>query len=55
MESDQDLLYQYKVAWAFSQASEEILAFVEDMKQTEEALIKKQNGETINKLREAVS
>lgn len=53
--SDKDLLYQYKTAWAFAQAAEEILAFVQKMQEEAEALTKKEKGEVENKLRDAVS
>ena len=49
--SDETLLYEYKVAWAFAQAAEEILGFVKEMEETFDYLTKKQNGEVIDKLR----
>jgi hypothetical protein len=53
--SDKDLLYQYKTAWAFAKAAEEILAFVQEAQETGEKLVKKQRGEEIDKLRTSLS
>lgn len=53
--SDKDLLYQYKTAWAFAQAAEEILSFVQKLQEEAEHLTKKEKGELVDKLREAVS
>ena len=55
VQSDKELLYEYKVAWAFAQAAEEILQFVDKMLEEAEALTKKEKGEIKDKLREAVS
>jgi len=46
-------LYATKTAWAFADASEQILALIENMVVEAEALTKKEKGEIINKLREA--
>lgn len=53
--NDKDLLYQYKTAWAFAQAAEEILAFVQEAEETGEKLLKKQKGEEVDKLRTSLS
>ena len=55
VKSDKDLLYQYKTAWAFAQAAEEILAFVQEAEETGKKLLAKQRGEDKDKLRESVS
>ena len=55
VKSDQDLLYEYKVAWAFARASEEILQFVEKVIDEASHLTKKEKGEITDPLREAVS
>lgn len=40
--------YEYVVAWGFSQASDEILKFVDQMVEEAEALEKKEKGEVDN-------
>ena len=55
VKNDKDLLYQYKTAWAFAQAAEEILAFVQEAEETGAKLIKKQKGEEVDKLRTSLS
>ena len=52
-DSDEKYLYATKTAWAFADASEQILALIENMVVEAEALTKKEKGEIINKLREA--
>jgi len=42
-----------KTAWAFAQASEQILAFTTNMIEEAEALTKKEKGEAKDKLRES--
>lgn len=53
-ESDEDLLYRYKVAWAFAQAAEQILAFLDQMVEQEKGLTAKEKGEVVNKLKESM-
>ena len=53
--NDKELLYQYKTAWAFAQAAEEIIAFVEEAEETGKKLLKKQRGEEVDKLKESLS
>jgi hypothetical protein len=53
--TDEDLLYKYKTAWAFAQASEQILSFISQMIEEAEALTKKEQGEVTNRLREGLS
>jgi hypothetical protein len=55
VKSDKDLLYQYKTAWAFAQAAEEIIAFIEEADQTGKKLVAKQKGEEVDKLRTSIS
>ena len=52
-ESDEKYLYAMKTAWAFAQASEQILAFTTNMIEEAEALTKKEKGEAKDKLRES--
>lgn len=52
---DGELLYEYKLGWAFAQASSEILLLVEKMVEEAEAITKKEKGENEDKLRKAVS
>ena len=47
--SDEELLYQYKVAWGFAQAADEILKFVESAKDKVDFYLKKERGEVTNK------
>lgn len=54
-ESDEDLLYRYKVAWAFAQASEQLLSFIDSMIEQEKGLTAKEKGEVVNKLAESMS
>ena len=42
-----------KTAWAFAQASEQILAFTAKMIEEAEAITKKEKGELVDKLRES--
>ena len=49
VKSDKKLLYQYKIAWAFANAAQEILEFVEQNNQTAETLTNKQEGKTTEK------
>lgn len=53
--SDEEYAYAMKTAWAFAQASEEILAFIQKNIEEAEGLTKKESGEIINKLRESVN
>ena len=53
--SDEKLMYEYKLAWAMAKSADEIIAFVDQMKDTVESLLKKQRGETVDKLRESLS
>lgn len=55
VKNDKDLLYQYKTAWAFAKAAEEILAFVQESEEVGTKLIKKQRGEEVDKLRTSLS
>ena len=54
-ESDEDLLYRYKVAWAFAQAAQQIIDYAEGLTEESEALTDKEEGKTTNKLREGLS
>jgi len=49
------LAYAYRTSWAFAQAAEEILAFIERLPQDAEAITKKEKNETIDKVRESLS
>lgn len=53
--SDKEYAYAMKTAWGFAQAAEEILAFVDKVKEESEMLTKKEKDEIKDKLREAVS
>jgi hypothetical protein len=53
--SDNDLLYEYKLAFARALAAQEIIDFVEKGIEEADALTKKENGEGKDKLRESVS
>jgi len=55
LNDDKKLLYQYKLAWAFAKAAEEILSFVQEAEVTGTKLLKKQRGEEIDKLRTSLS
>lgn len=52
--SDEDLLFQYKTAWAFAQAADGVLGFVDQMIEESEGLTKKEKGEVVNKLKESM-
>ena len=52
---DMSLLRDYKLAWAFAKAASEILELVERLQEEAEMLTKKEKGETVDKLREAIS
>ncbi len=49
------LLYEYKLAWSFAKAAQEILDYVDTSVQIAEELNKKEKGELIDKLREGIS
>lgn len=53
--NDKQLLYEYKLAWAFAKAADEILALVENLQIESEMITKKEKGETKDKVREAIS
>lgn len=53
--SDADYLYAQKTAWASANAANEILTAIEQDIETAEQLTKKERGELVDKLREAVS
>jgi hypothetical protein len=53
--NDEEYLYAVKTAWAFANAGEQILSFIERMVEEAEELTKKEKGEKKDKLREALS
>ncbi len=54
--SDDKLLYEYKLAWAFATVAQELVDYIEKMKSEAEALTQKeQGGGEIDKLRESLS
>lgn len=53
--TNEEFLRAYNSAWAFAQASEGILAFIEDMIAESEGLTKKEKGEVKDKLAESMS
>jgi hypothetical protein len=52
---DAKLLYEYKLAWSFAKAAQEILDYVDQSIQIADELNKKEKGQMIDKLREGVS
>lgn len=52
---DTEYAFASKTAWAWAQAGEGIIEFVEKMIEESEALTRKEKGENINKLRKAIS
>jgi hypothetical protein len=49
---DEDFMRAYNVAWAFAEASQQILQFVDNMIEEAESLTKKERGELKNKWKE---
>lgn len=54
-ESDEKLLYQYKLAWAWAKAAQEFLDYLNRSVEEAEALTKKEKGEVTDKLRTSLS
>lgn len=54
VKDDETLLYEYKVAWAFAQAAQEILDYIQKGIEEAEYLTKKERGEIKDSLREAL-
>jgi hypothetical protein len=52
---DAKLLYEYKLAWSFAKAAQEIIDFVDMNIQQAEQLTRKEKGELVDKLREGLS
>jgi hypothetical protein len=55
VKSDEDLLYEYKLAFARARAAQEILDFIDKSIEEAEALTKKEKEGTVDKLRDSVS
>jgi hypothetical protein len=47
--SKEELAYQYTIAWGSAKAAEEILEFVDTMRDTQQALVAKAQGKVIDK------
>ena len=55
VKSDEDLLYEYKLAFARAKGAQEILDFIDKSIEEAEALTKKEKEGVVDKLRESVS
>lgn len=53
--NDEEYTYAQKVAWAYGQHASDLLAILEQMQEDAEALVKKEKGESVNKLAESMS
>lgn len=53
--SDAEYIYAQKIAWAYGQHASDLLAILDQMQEDAEALVKKENGEVVNKLAESMS
>ena len=53
--SDEEYIYAQKIAWAYGQHASDLLATLAQMEEEAEALVKKEKGENVDKLREGLS
>lgn len=52
---ENEYIFAQKTAWAYGQAYSDLLDLLDQMQEEAEALVKKENGEVQNKLREGLS